>query len=280
MSGNQSKFSVLMSVYYKEKPEFLKLSIESIINQTVSPNEIVIVKDGYLNNKLDDVIDSYVNEYPGIFKVIQLEENKGLGLALAEGILHCSNELIARMDSDDISVNTRFEKQLYEFNKNPRLDICGSYIAEFEIDPQIIKDVRKVPLKNRQIKQYQRKRDGFNHVSVMFKKSAVLRAGNYQDALLMEDSLLWINMFKTGAVGMNIDESLVLVRAGDDMIERRGGFGYFLKYKEGRKKIKETGYISNWDYYQTLGIQLIVALLPKKVRIFIFKNLLRNKEES
>ena len=111
----------------------------------------------------------------------------------------------------------------------------------------------------------------------MFKKSAVLRAGNYQDALLMEDSLLWINMFKTGAVGMNIDESLVLVRAGDDMIERRGGFGYFLKYRKGRKRIKETGYISNWDYYLTLGIQLIVALVPQKIRVFIFKNLLRNK---
>lgn len=277
MCGNQLKFSVLMSVYYKEKPEFLKLSIESVINQTILPDEIVIVKDGYLNDKLDEVIEYYINEYPKIFKIVQLKENKGLGLALAEGILHCSNELVARMDSDDISVKTRFEKQLCEFNKNPKLDICGSYIAEFELNPKIIKDVRKVPLSNHQIRQYQKKRDGFNHVSVMFKKSAVLRAGNYQDALLMEDSLLWINMFKTGAVGMNIDESLVLVRAGDDMIERRGGFGYFLKYRKGRKRIKETGYISNWDYYLTLGIQLIVALVPQKIRVFIFKNLLRNK---
>lgn len=277
MRENWSEFSVLMSVYYKEKPEFLKLSIESVINQTISPNEIVIVKDGYLTDQLDEVIDYYKNEYPRMFKIVQLKENKGLGLSLAEGILHCRNELIARMDSDDISIKTRFQKQLTEFNKNPKLDICGSYIAEFEKNPEIIKDVRKVPLCDRQIKQYQKKRDGFNHVSVMFKKSAVLRAGNYQDALLMEDSLLWINMFKTGAVGMNIDESLVCVRAGDDMIARRGGFDYFLKYREGRKKIKETGYINNWDYYETLAIQLIVAMVPIKVRYFIFKNLLRNK---
>lgn len=277
MSKNQLKFSVLMSVYYKEKPDYLKLSIESILNQTVCPNEVVIVKDGYLNDSLDEVIEYYIDAYPDIFKIVQLKENRGLGLALAEGILHCSNELVARMDSDDISVRTRFEKQLDEFNKNPELDICGSYIAEFESNPEIIKDVRKVPLCDKEIKQYQKKRDGFNHVSVMFKKGTVLKAGNYQDALLMEDSLLWINMFKVGAVGMNIGESLVLVRAGDDMIERRGGYEYFLKYKEGRKKIKATGYISNWDYYQTLAIQLIVALVPKKIRVYIFKNLLRNK---
>ena len=266
-----------MSVYYKEKTEYLKTSIESILDQTTSPDEVVIVKDGYLNKPLEDVIEYFVDIYPDRFKIIQLKENKGLGLALAEGILHCSNELIARMDSDDISVKNRFEKQLHEFEKNPQLDICGSYISEFESNPEIIKDVRKVPLCDKDIKQYQKKRDGFNHVSVMFKKNAVLKAGNYQDALLMEDSLLWINMFKTGAVGMNIDESLVLVRAGDDMIERRGGYAYFLKYKEGRKKIKETGYISNWDYYQTIAIQLIVSLVPKKIRVFIFKNFLRKK---
>ena len=149
------------------------------------------------------------------------------------------------MDTDDICRKDRFEKQLLEFEKNPGLDICGSHIAEFSETVEKIKGKRLVPLEHEDIVKYQKRRDGFNHVTVMFKKESVLKAGNYQHALLMEDSLLWANMFLNGCVGKNIDDCLVYVRAGDEMIERRGGFSYFLKYKEGRKKILETGFISN-----------------------------------
>lgn len=264
-----------MSLYIKEKPEYLTLCMESILAQTVLPSQIVIVLDGPITSQLQAVLDRYQQQHNDLIHLVPLPQNRGLGLALAEGLLHCDYELVARMDTDDICKPDRFEKQLAEFTKNPALDICGSHIAEFENDPSVIKGVRQVPLTNEQIKAYQRKRDGFNHVSVMFKKSSVLRAGNYQHALLMEDSLLWCNMFKAGAVGMNIDESLVLVRAGDEMIARRGGFSYFLKYRTGRKKILETGYISRWDYYETLAVQLVVALMPAKIRLFIFKKLLR-----
>lgn len=268
-------FSVLMSLYIKEKPEYLNACMESILLQTVLPTEIIVVMDGPITEALQAVLDRYRQAHPELIRLVPLEQNRGLGLALAEGLLHCSNELVARMDTDDICKIDRFEKQLAEFEKNPELDICGSHIAEFETDPKAIKGIRKVPLENRDIRQYQKKRDGFNHVTVMFKKSTVLRAGNYQHALLMEDSLLWCNMFKAGAVGMNIDECLVVVRAGDEMIARRGGYSYFLKYREGRRKILQTGYISKWDYYQTLAVQLVVALVPAKVRLFIFKKLLR-----
>lgn len=269
------KFSVLMSLYIKEKPEYLNACMESILLQTVFPAEIVVVLDGPITDEMQVVLDRYRQAHPELIRLVPLEQNRGLGLALAEGLLHCSNELVARMDTDDICKPDRFEKQLAEFEKNPELDICGSHIAEFETDPSVIKSHRYVPLTNDKIRAYQKKRDSFNHVTVMFKKSTVLRAGNYQHALLMEDSLLWCNMFKAGAVGMNIDESLVLVRAGDEMIARRGGFAYFLKYRTGRKKILETGYISRWDYYETLAVQLVVALVPAKVRLFIFKKLLR-----
>lgn len=269
------KFSVLMSLYIKEKPEYLAACMDSILAQTVLPDEIVIVLDGPITEGLQSVLDKYVQKVPERIRLVPLAQNRGLGLALAEGIQHCSYELVARMDTDDICREDRFEKQLAEFEKNPQLDICGSHIAEFEFDPTEIKCVRKVPLANDAIQSYQRKRDGFNHVSVMFKKSAVLAAGNYQHALLMEDSLLWANMFLNGAVGMNIDESLVFVRAGDEMIARRGGYSYFLKYKEGRKQVLQTGFISKWDYYQTLAVQLAVALMPAKLRLFVFRKLLR-----
>lgn len=267
-------FSVLMSIYHKEKSEYLRQCMDSILSQTVKPTEIVIVKDGPLTEELDSVIGEYVSKEPGLYNIVPLEKNIGLGLALAEGMLHCNNELVARMDTDDISRKDRFEKLLAEFEADPELDICGSHIVEFEESVDKLVARRTVPLDDNSIKEYQKKRDGFNHVSVMFKKSAVMRAGNYQSCLLMEDTLLWVNMIMAGAKCKNIDDDLVYVRIGSDMYERRGGLSYFKKYKEGRKKVRATGYISAWDYYYTLLVQLAVCLIPNKLRGWVFKVLL------
>lgn len=268
------KFSVLMSLYLKEKPEYLNEALKSVINQTVKPNEIVIVYDGPITTELKSVVEQYVSNNPGLIKIIDNPENKGLGLALADGVPQCTYELIARMDTDDICRKDRFEKQLEEFVKDPRLDICGSHILEFEEKEENIVARRRVPLVDKDIKEYQKRRDGFNHVSVMFKKKSVLAAGNYQSCLLMEDTLLWANMFMNGAKGKNIDDYLVYVRIGKDMYERRGGYDYYKKYKAGRRKVYETGYISWVNYKMTLIVQFIVAAIPNRVRGFVFKNLL------
>lgn len=270
------KFSVLMSLYIKEKPGYLDASLESIINQTVKPNEIVLVYDGPISNELKDVVNIYRKANPGLFVVLENPVNKGLGLALADGVPLCSNELIARMDSDDISCSDRFEKQLKVFMSNSDISICGGYILEFEGNKENIVAQRRVPLRNNDIIKYQKRRDAFNHVSVMFKKSAVLAAGNYQTCLFMEDTLLWANMFMNGAIGMNIDDYLVYVRIGSDMYERRGGFEYFKKYKAGRKKVLETGFINLSDYYVTILIQFIVSMIPNKMRGLFFKKILHH----
>lgn len=270
------KFSVLMSLYIKEKPEYFRACMESILEQTVLPEEIVIVKDGPLTAELEAVLEEYEQKNPALYTIVPLETNRGLGLALAEGILHCRNELVARMDTDDICRKDRFALQLKAFEEDPELDVCGSHIVEFETNPSEIVACRNVPLTDAEIKEYQKRRDGVNHVTVMFKKSSVLKAGNYQSCMLMEDTYLWINMIVAGAKFMNIDDNLVYVRIGQDMFERRGGFSYFLKYREGRKKVRETGYISNWDYYYTLLVQLVVALIPNKVRGWVFKKLLHH----
>lgn len=268
------KFSVLMSLYVKEKPEYFKACMESILTQTVMPDEIVIVKDGPLTEELDAALNEYVEKDPALYTVVPLETNRGLGLALAEGLLHCRNELVARMDTDDICRRDRFELQLAEFQRNPDLDVCGSHIDEFEDDINTIVAKRTVPLTDADIKKYQKRRDGLNHVAVMFKRSKVLQAGNYQSCMLMEDTYLWVNMILAGATFMNIDDSLVYVRIGRDMYERRGGLAYFKKYKQGRKKVRETGYIGFFDYYYTLLVQLVVALIPNKLRGWVFKKLL------
>ena len=268
------KFSVLMSVYYKEKAEYLKVSLDSVINQTVMPNEIVLVKDGPLTDELEEVIQSYTLKYKNLFNIVALEKNVGLGLALAEGIKHCSNELIARMDADDISREDRFEKLLAEFENDKTLDICGSHITEFEDNKDVIVAKRVVPLSQKEIEKNQRRRDSFNHMAVMYKKSAVMNAGNYQSCMLMEDTYLWVRMLLNGAHAKNIDDCLVNVRIGKDMYKRRGGLSYFKKYKTGRKMVYKTGYISWWDYKITLFIQFIVCLMPNKLRGFVFKKLL------
>lgn len=271
-------FSVLLSLYIKEKPEYFLQCMESILNQTVMPTEIVVVKDGPVDGEVERVLERFTEEYPGLFKIISYEPNRGLGYALARGVEACGNEIIARMDTDDIARMDRFERQLREFAADPELDICGSVIEEFEEDPGRIVAVRRVPLDDKEIKRYQRRRDGFNHVTVMFKRSSVLRAGNYEMCSLMEDSYLWVRMMQCGAKCKNIDEVLVYVRIGKEMYERRGGFDYFLKYKEGRKKIRETNYISTWDYYYTLIVQFCVALLPENLRGWIFKNILHRRK--
>ena len=196
-------------------------------------------------------------------------------MALADGIPACTYELIARMDTDDIAREDRFEKQLNVFMMNPELDICGSHIIEFEGNINNILSRRRVPIEHEEISEYQKQRSAFNHVTVMYKKSSVMRAGNYEDCPLMEDDMLWIRMLISGAKCINIDDYLVYVRTGYAMIERRGGWEYFKRYKSGRKKILETGYISEWDYYKSLMAQLLVALVPKKIRLLIFTKLLR-----
>ena len=266
-------FSVLLSVYYKEKPDFLRQSLNSVFSQTIKASQVVLVEDGPLTPELNSIVTEFCNKYPEL-EIVPLPENRGLGLALAVGIKNCKSELIARMDTDDIARNDRFELQLKQFEDNPSLDICGSHVQEFEDTPNNVVTKRRVPLTDEDCKKYQRKRDAFNHMTVMYKKSAVLAAGNYQHCPLMEDTLLWVNMFKNGAIAMNIDDYLVYARIGKGMYERRGGWSYFKKYKQARKRIYETGYISRLDYINTLLVQLIVALLPNKVRGFVFRKVL------
>ena len=154
-----AELSVLMSLYIKEKPEYAEACFRSLLRQTVQADEWVIVEDGPLNDGLYSLLDRYEKEYPGLIKRVPLPENRGLGLALSAGIPECSNELIARMDTDDIAREDRFEKQLREFEADPELDMCGSNIDEFEDTPDTIVASREVPLNDDAIRKYQRRRD-------------------------------------------------------------------------------------------------------------------------
>ena len=179
------------------------------------------------------------------------------------------------MDTDDIAREDRFEKQLNEFENDPDLSICGSHIIEFDKDISNELSKRKVPIRHEDIVEYQKTRSAFNHMTVMYKKDAVLNAGNYEDCPLMEDDLLWVKMILSGAKCSNIDDYLVYARTGLAMIERRGGWDYFKKYSAWKKKIMKTGFFGTKEYYQAVIPQFAISLMPKKIRLFVFIKLLR-----
>jgi len=167
---SNEKFSVLMSVYFKEKPNYFKECLESILNQTIVPSEIVLVKDGKLTKELECVIGEYVSKYDNLFKIIELEENKGLGIALQIGLLNCKYDIIARMDTDDICLPDRFEKQLKILKERKDVSVVGSWIGEFEDHYKNINTLRKTPLTFDEIYSLAKKKNPLNHMTVMFRK--------------------------------------------------------------------------------------------------------------
>lgn len=270
-------YSVLMSVYYKENPDYLDYSIHSMLKQTIFPKEFVIVKDGELTEPLDNIIEKYNKQYPNLFKIVQLEKNMGLGLALKEGILNCSYDFIARMDSDDYSLPNRIEKEFEMFEKMPELGLVGCNVEEFEEKIENVKCHVILPETNEEIVKFSKRRCPFRHPSLLYKKSEVLGAGNYRDFYLCEDYDLYVRMIRNNCKCYNIQEPLVYMRISKDFFKRRGGWKYMktiLKFKNEQLKI---GYFSLADYLKTTIPHIIVCLMPNSLRDYVYRNFLRKK---
>ena len=245
------EYSVLMSVYCKEKPEYLKQAIESIQTQTFPTNDFVLVCDGPLYDALNMVITAKQHEMGTSLSVVRLAKNRGLGNALNEGIKHCKNELVARMDSDDIAYPDRCEKQIAVFNTHPEVSICSGIVEEFTSDPNIVDTKRVSPETNAEIVEFAKKRNPFNHPCVMYKKSAVEAVGSYQDFYLLEDYYLWLRMLMAGYQGYNIQEPLLHMRAGSDMYLRRAGWKYAKTQINLFKFMKQQGFIGTGQYVKS-----------------------------
>ena len=274
-TGTYEKYSVLMSVYFKEKPEYLTQAIESIQAQTFPTDDFVLVCDGLLSEELDAVIDVKQREMGQTLNVVRLAKNVGLGNALNEGIKHCKHELVARMDSDDIAYPDRCEKQITVFNIHPEVSICSGVVEEFTTDPDTV-DTRRVPPEtNAEIVEFAKKRNPFNHPCVMYKKSAVEAVGSYQDFYLLEDYYLWLRMLMAGCQGYNIQEPLLHMRAGSDMYLRRAGWKYAKTQAKLFKFMKQQGFIRNGQYIKSCLVRSGSALAPNWLRKFMFKKVLR-----
>lgn len=270
-------FSVLLSVYNKEKSENLKQALNSIWNlQSVKPTEIVLVKDGSLTPELDAVIAEFSLKSP--LKIVSLPINQGLGRALNEGIKHCSCEWIARMDSDDISMPDRFEIQLHYVKDHPDVDLVGAWVSEFEDEISNVRFVKKVPSSDKEILVYAQQRNPLNHPVVLFRKQTVIQVGGYQHCPLFEDYWLWVRMLKNGYKVYNIPRSLLWFRASDDMFKRRGGLRYIYYEYQFQKKIRKLGFITRSTFLKNMGVRCFFRMIPNRFRVYLYKVVLRDKE--
>lgn len=270
------KFSVSMCVYGGDNAQWFKTSVESVLNQTLVPNEIVLVVDGPVPDDLNAVIRKF--EESELFKVIRLETNQGHGIARKTGLDNCTNELVAIMDADDICTRNRFEKQIEAFHDYPDSDIVGGMITEFIDTPDNVVGKRIVPLEDSEIKEYMQRRCPMNLVTVMFKKSSIEKVGGFIDWYCEEDYYLWLRMTLANMKFRNVVDVLVNVRVGKEMYQRRGGVKYFKSEAKLQKYMLDKKITSFPRYLINVTERLILqVLMPNKMRSFIFQKLARSK---
>ncbi len=277
----RTAYSVLMSVYGKEKPDYLRTAMNSMWRQTVPTDDFVLVCDGPLTEGLEKVISDMQAAHPEAFHAVRLPENRGLGCALRIGVQECRNGLIARMDSDDISRPERCEKELAVLAADPELAICGSVIEEFTAIgpdaymPASVGARRMVPERSEEILRFARKRNPFNHPSVMFRKEAVLAAGNYQDVRYLQDYYLWTHMLLAGFRGYNIQEPLVYMRADDNLYRRRSGKTYRGIQLNLFRYMRDQGFISGREYAASCVLRTGASMAPNWLRRLAYRKVLR-----
>ncbi len=274
-SPAKTPFSVLMSVYHGESPSFLERALASIAGQSVAANEVLIVKDGPLTDALDRVIAVFSERL--LIRTVALPSNLGLGPALRHGVLECRHDLIARMDADDICAPDRFTKQIQFMQAHPEVDVLGGCIAEFVDNPAKSKARRLLPLSSAQLTRWAHRRNPMNHMTVMFRKDAVLAAGNYQSLRGFEDYYLWARMLARGSQFANLEDVLVYVRSGNGMYARRGGLAYAREEIRFQLILAGMGFITWAECISNIFLRVPIRLLPSSLRAGIYNEILRDK---
>lgn len=264
-----------MSVYKNDNPTNFADAVLSIYKQSCPPDEIVLVIDGFVPAVMHDTIHA-LEEKTGILKVMQLERNMGHAIARQTGLEAAKNDLCAVMDADDISVPDRFEKQLKAFEEHPEVSVVGGLIHEFIHEPENVVGTRTVPETDADIKEYLKSRCPMNLVTVMLKKSDVMKVGGYQDWYCEEDYYLWIRLTLGGFKFYNIQENLVNVRVGEEMYRRRGGKKYFQSEARLQKYMLDHKIISFPKYLYNIAIRWAVQVaMPNRVRGWVFRTFAR-----
>lgn len=267
--------SLLGSVYFKESASSLRECLTSIKkSELAKKSEMILVQDGPIGEELRQVISEFRSEL-NIIDVI-LEKNVGLGPALNAGLKHCSGDLIARFDTDDVYPEYRLEIQREEFYRDEDLILCGGWIAEFETDPKCVHAERRTPTDHSEILCSSRKRNPFNHMTVMFKRHSVLEVGGYGTEHLFEDYALWVKLIGAGGKVRNLPCVLAYARTGLAMYERRGGLRYAISETSFYYTLYRRGFISLTRLLMNGCMRLPVRLAPSAVRSYLYRRSLRS----
>lgn len=274
-----SLFSIVTSVYRNDEPLFVQMALDSIlVNQTIKPNEVVLIRDGIVSAELELLLSEYENKYPDLMRVIRLDKNGGLGNALRIGVEQARYDVVARMDSDDICIPSRFERQIKYMDEHMDCDIVGGQITEFIGEPTNVIGKRVVSESNAEIYNKMRRRCEFNHTTVMFRKQAVLDAGNYQDWFWNEDYYLWVRMMLNNCTFANLPDVLVNVRSGESQYARRGGIKYFQSESGIQRIMLDNHLITGYRYLVNISKRFVVQiLLPNSLRGWVFRTFARRK---
>ncbi|KAA0889511.1 glycosyltransferase [Pusillimonas sp. ANT_WB101] len=266
-------FSLLMSLYEGESASNLDQALQSVAASTVLPTEVVMVLDGPVRAELKDVIEKHA---AGLnLKIVALSSNVGLGKALSEGLRHCSYDWIARFDTDDLNEPHRFEVQLELIEKFPAVDVFGSSVVEFVEEPDVVRAIKNVPETHDAILKFAKKRNPFNHMTVMFRKETVLRFGGYGNEYFYEDYALWVRMLAGGAQAANIREPLVRMRTAANMYKRRGGLRYARQELAVQYSFFKLGFIGPGRMLLNCLQRIPTRLLPAALREFVYLKFLR-----
>ena len=272
-------YSVLMTVWKNENPVFFETAVESMVAQTVRTDDFVIVCDGPLTAALDAVIEKFTQAYPELFHIVRLPENVGIGKANSFGLEYCKNDLVAKMDADDIAVHDRCQKQLELFRDNPQLMVAGGFIEEFDKDPANPFAVRSVPVDNDEIRKFARRRQPFNNMTVMYRRHAVVAAGGYRNYRRNEDYDLYLRMLHAGNYAQNLPEILVQARVNNGAYSRRASWATLDGCVRSRWYAYRIGYSSLLDFLICAIGELIIVVSPRKLQHFIYQRFLRKKSK-
>lgn len=260
------KFSVLISVYAKEKASYLSECLESLAKQTLPAAEIILVQDGPISSELEQVIESY--RHALAIKTVALTENVGLALALNQGLSKCSNDLIARMDSDDVAVENRFEKQIKFMSKHPQISASSGTVEEFDESGNQF-SIRRLPTNHQELMEFAKTRNPLNHPATIFRRKHVLSIGGYQN-IYPEDHLLWVCLIQNGYQIANLTDTLVKMRVTADFINRRG-----FKFLKGEVRLlrymHQTKFINTNVFLKMLLVRCALRLSPSFVKRLLYK---------
>ncbi|WP_421751982.1 glycosyltransferase [Croceimicrobium sp.] len=267
-------FSVILPFYRGDQPEHLNAAIQSLVDQSLRAEEIVLIQDGPVPSVLSELVAKWQVEYPEIKSVI-LEENQGLSQALNAGIKAAKHEWLARMDADDICLPDRFEKQWALIEEQPELTLLGSWIEEYDEQMEKSMAIRRLPEKHAEILHYARWRCPFNHMTVMYRKSVLMALGMYSDyGAVGDDYELWARFLMKGYRSANIQEVLVKARTGKAMFaKRRRGWKYLKNELQEIRDLYRLGLLKPWHFVFHITLKSIVRLAPPFMVRWIYKGI-------